>query len=325
LALIVERLDDVTVEAAGALVAREHDAARRIRPELPASYASAEACTAVLRGLLDGGYGGVVAMDAGRALAVMTGMVRDNPVVGRYVRIPADGFAVDPDLADPTRALVSMYRELAPRFVAAGVPRHYLTHVALPSLWEALSDLGFARDAVYAVQPAAPRRGSTAVQVHIAGVEELETVARLSLVEVRHRSTPPIYGPPDSRSVADMLELHRAFHDEGAVHLLASLDGQDAGLLTVALTSPAPRLCPDAQPYIGPTATLPEARGRGVGRALVDAALDWAHRHGYRWVSVDFQPSNPLSRPFWLGAGFRPTGYAAMRIIESPPRAARDR
>ncbi len=46
---------------------------------------------------------------------------------------------------------------------------------------------------------------------------------------------------------------------------------------------------------IGPTATLPEARGRGVGRALVDAALTWAYVQGYQWISVDFDTANPLS------------------------------
>jgi GNAT superfamily N-acetyltransferase len=316
LALTVGDLDAASVGSAGALVAREHAAARRLRPELPASYDSAEACGVVLQRHLDSGYSGVVAVEDGRVVAVMTGMVRDNPVVGRYVRLPADGVAVDPDVVDPTRALAAVYRELAPRFVAAGVWRHYLTHVALPWLWEALSDLGFARDAVYAVQPAVPRRGVTGVEVRTASIEDLDTIARLSLVELRHRSTPPIYGPPDPRSVADLVVQHRALHEGGAVHFLARLDGQDVGLLTIELTSPAPRLCPDAQPYISPTATLPEARGRGVGHALVAAALDWAQVHGYRWVSVDFQSANPLSRPFWLGVGFRPTGYGAMRIID---------
>lgn len=57
-----------------------------------------------------------------------------------------------------------------------------------------------------------------------------------------------------------------------------------------------------------------------MGRALVDAALDWAHANGYRWVSVDFDSSNPLSRPFWLGAGFRPVGYGAFRWIHPAHR-----
>jgi GNAT superfamily N-acetyltransferase len=105
-------------------------------------------------------------------------------------------------------------------------------------------------------------------------------------------------------------------HEDGAVHLVAALDGRDVGLLTVELTSPVPRLCPAGQPYIGPTATLPGARGRGVGHALVDAALTWAHAHGYQTISVDFETANPLSRPFWLNAGFHPAGYGVLRLID---------
>ena len=108
-------------------------------------------------------------------------------------------------------------------------------------------------------------------------------------------------------------------HEGGAVHLVATLNGRDVGLLTVELTSPVPRLCPDGQPYIGPTAALPAARGKGVGHALVDTALTWAHDHGYQWVSVDFDTANPLSRPFWLHAGFRPAGYGVLRLIDGRP------
>jgi GNAT superfamily N-acetyltransferase len=92
--------------------------------------------------------------------------------------------------------------------------------------------------------------------------------------------------------------------------------GDAVGLLTIELTSPVPRLCPDGQPYIGPTATVAAAPGQGVGQALVDAALTWAHDHGYQWVSVDFETANPLSRLFWLNAGFRPAGYGLFRVIE---------
>jgi GNAT superfamily N-acetyltransferase len=104
-----------------------------------------------------------------------------------------------------------------------------------------------------------------------------------------------------------------------AVHPLARHHDADVGLLTLEPTPPAPRLCPAGQPYIGPTATDPAVRGRGIGRALVDAAHDWAHRHGHHTISVDFEPSNPLSRPFWLGLGFRPSGYRQRRTIGHPP------
>jgi hypothetical protein len=44
-----------------------------------------------------------------------------------------------------------------------------------------------------------------------------------------------------------------------------------------------------------------------------------AHDHGYQWVSVDFDTANPLSRPFWLHAGFRPAGYGVLRLIDGRP------
>jgi len=242
--------------------------------------------------------------------------VRENPVAGRYARLPAEGFAVDPDLADPTGVLAVTFGDLASPLITGGVLRYYLLHAALPRLPEALSNLGFGRNGAYAIQPAAPRRRSSAVAVHVAGVEHLETVARLALVEIQHRSAPPVFAPRQDRPLADLAAGHRALHDTGAVHLLTTLDGHDAGLLTIELTSPAPRLCPDGQPYIGPTATVPGARGQGVGHALVDAALTWAYDHGYQWVSVDFETANPLSRPFWLNAGFHPAGYGVLRLID---------
>ena len=93
--LLIEALDGATVERAGMLVAREHAAARHVRPELPAAFDSAEACTAVLQRLCDSGHHGLVATGNGRAVAVLTAEVRENPAVGRYALLPAKGFAVD--------------------------------------------------------------------------------------------------------------------------------------------------------------------------------------------------------------------------------------
>ena len=45
------------------------------------------------------------------------------------------------------------------------------------------------------------------------------------------------------------------------------------------------------------------------------AAIAWSAQHEHPWISVDFQPPNPLSRRFWLGAAFIPTGYGVVRAI----------
>ena len=265
--LVTDDLGEATVDRAGALVAREHAAARQVRPELPAGFVSAAVCAAALQRLCDSGHHGLVATDNGRTVAVMTAAVRENPVAGRYARLPAEGFAVEPDLADPTGVLAAAFGDLASPLIADGVLRYYLLHTALPRLPEALSNLGFGRNGAYGVQTAAPRRRSpSAAAVRVAGVEHLKTIARLALVEMEHRSAPPMFAPRHDRSLADLVAEHHALHDNGAVHLVAALDGRDVGLLTIELTSPVPRLCPDGQPYIGPTATLPGARARRRAR-----------------------------------------------------------
>jgi GNAT superfamily N-acetyltransferase len=314
--LVIDELDDTTIERAGAVMAREHAAARQERPELPADFENAQTCAAALQRLRDADHRGLVAAADGRTVAVIAAAAGEN-ATGRYARLPAEGFAADPDLADPTRVLAAAFGDLAAPLIADGVLRHYLVHTALPNLGEALSNLGFGRDGAYGVQPAVARPGTSAVAVRIAGAENLDTIARLALVEIRHRSTAPMFAPYGEPLLAELAATHNALRDSGAVHLLATLGRRDVGLLTIELTSPVPRLCPDGQPYIGPTATLPDARGQGVGRALVDAALTWAHDHDYTSISVDFATANPLSRPFWLRAGFRPVGYGVLRLIDA--------
>ena len=324
--LVIDELDDGTIERAGALVAREHAAARQLRPELPAAFGDAGICAAALQRLRDTGHRGLVITSAGRAVAVMTAMVHENPA-GRYARLPAEGVAVDPDLADPTEVLGTAFGDLAAPLIAGGVRRYYLLHAALPRLAEALSNLGFGRDVAYGVQPAVPQHSSpavaisSAVAIRVAGAQDLDVVARLALVEMRHRSAAPMFAPPQDPPLAALAAEHRTLRDTGAVHLIATIGGREVGLLTIELTSPAPRLCPDGQPYIGPTATLPGARRQGVGRALVGAALTWAHAHDYQWISVDYGTANPLSRPFWHNAGFSPAGYGLLRVIDGTPAA----
>ena len=45
--LVTDDLDDTTIECAGALMAREHAAARQVRPELPAGFIATDLAAAL--------------------------------------------------------------------------------------------------------------------------------------------------------------------------------------------------------------------------------------------------------------------------------------
>jgi GNAT superfamily N-acetyltransferase len=309
--LAVEVLDEVAIHHVAALVAREQVRACSRRSGMPAEFTDPERCRVALSELLAAGYVGFVAHDERRCVGVMCGRTIDT--VGF---VPAHGLAVEPDLADSTAVVVGLFAQLAPALLREGALRFTIDHVGLDPLGAAFNDAGFGRGSVFATQPARPTETAVDVAVRIGTTDDLDAIAALSHVEFDHRSNPPIYAHPQPRTLAETRALHERLFAEGAVHFLSRRGSSDVGLVTVELTSPAPRLCPSGHPYIGPTATHPSVRGQGIGHALVHRVLDWAHVNGYETVSVDFDSSNPLSRPFWFGLGFETTGYRVRRMID---------
>ena len=67
-------------------------------------------------------------------------------------------------------------------------------------------------------------------------------------------------------------------------------------------------------------ATRPEARGKGIGRALIQRGLAEARTKGYAYCLADWRTTNLLASRFWPGQGFRPMVYRLARRID--PRIA---
>jgi GNAT superfamily N-acetyltransferase len=60
---------------------------------------------------------------------------------------------------------------------------------------------------------------------------------------------------------------------------------------------------------------LPEARGSGVGLALVAASFVWAREHGYGAMVTDWRVTNLLASRFWARCGVRTTFLRLYRSI----------
>jgi predicted GNAT family N-acyltransferase len=99
----------------------------------------------------------------------------------------------------------------------------------------------------------------------------------------------------DEQGVPEALEWDE--HDAGAVHLLATrVDGTPIGCA---------RLLADG--HIGRMAVLPAWRGRGVGRALLAAAIQAAQAHGHTTLRLSAQIH---AAGFYADAGFVAEGEA---------------
>jgi GNAT superfamily N-acetyltransferase len=61
----------------------------------------------------------------------------------------------------------------------------------------------------------------------------------------------------------------------------------------------------------------PEARGRGVGAALVEAVIAWARARGAAWLHLGVTSTNHAAMALYERCGFRPTG-TRQRLEHTP-------
>lgn len=96
----------------------------------------------------------------------------------------------------------------------------------------------------------------------------------------------------------------RARIDDRAVHhLIATLDGQDAGVTVVAPRREDPQTAGMFAVFV-----VPGARGRGVGDALVRAAIAAARADGFPRLLLDVGDHNAPAIALYARHGFVPTG-----------------
>jgi GNAT superfamily N-acetyltransferase len=98
---------------------------------------------------------------------------------------------------------------------------------------------------------------------------------------------------------------------------LASIAGRPIGIATVS-TSVSVELGPMAE--IDDLYVLPDARGQGVARALIEAALDWCRRQGRVYVQVTITPEGEAAHGltgFYDKLGFVETRRTIMALAHS--------
>ena len=95
-------------------------------------------------------------------------------------------------------------------------------------------------------------------------------------------------------------------------HLLAAIDenGTIAGVLTLVFYD-IPTGC---KAWIEDVVTDSEARGQGIGRALVEQALEMAKRYGADSVNLTSRPSREAARRLYRSVGFEEVPTTVFRL-----------
>ncbi|MEX2373861.1 MAG: GNAT family N-acetyltransferase [Dehalococcoidia bacterium] len=312
------------IEGASTVLATRHRVVRERFPMLPEAFEAPAATVEHFSFVLDiPGASGVVAERGGRMVGFWLGFPMDDGYVlpKRHALTLAPAHAVLPG-EDADEAYHALYGAVAGPWVARARLLH-IVHIPAgdPTTAEAFGNLGFGRTNAYAVRDLSPLASEGArprVEIRESTPEDLEVVMRLSEAERKFHSRPPIFEPyPGEADVERVRERQRAnLSAEDSTHLIASVDGREAGILTLRTPLGSPLFTPAGSVYIAETGVLRSARGTGVGTALLTRALDWAREHGHSHAALHFRRANPISPGFWMGHGFVPVLEQLERVID---------
>lgn len=200
------------------------------------------------------------------------------------------------------------YARLCDPLVRAGRVAHYVEvradDAAELDRWYGLS---FGRQQVYAEQPVRPARDESPRAAVRPGT--LEDALALGDVIGAHQEGPPVWARP-SPWVGEALRQVWAeeLAEPGRTYLVAELDGRLAGYALLVRKS-------DEEALLEVQATVPAARGRGVGRALFEAMMRAAHADGHGRLTIDWRSTNLEAARFWTARGFLPTRYRLHRLV----------
>ena len=161
-----------------------------------------------------------------------------------------------------------------------------------------------------------PTATQRAVTVRRARLSDLPEVVRLRIALLREHGDNPVYG----RLREDAEErAHELFgfqlQLEDQVTFLAERGRVPVGIMRCVDTLGSPLLRPARYGYISSVYVVPEARRRGVLRALFQAAEEWCAARGLGELRLHNAPENPLSSGAWSALGFEIVEHLRMRPI----------
>lgn len=158
-------------------------------------------------------------------------------------------------------------------------------------------------------------RKSIVVRRAEAGDLDALTELRLDNGRVHAELDPAVYRVPDRGAVEEHFRMRIA--QDPALWVATAADGSVTGMVEVVRSSAPPedqilRDVPTAQVHI---VVRSDVRGRGVGKALLQHAEQWAAAERIERLIAGIQAHNRPGLTFYDGAGYVDNGYAKIKNL----------
>jgi ribosomal protein S18 acetylase RimI-like enzyme len=301
----IQPFSEEHLDAAGELLRARHGKQREAEPLLHEKFdfrAEIEALSS------QEGAAGTAAFRDGRLVGYLLGTQKDDSW-GPNVWVEAAGHAVEE--AEDVRDL---YAAAAEEWVERGRTKHYaLVPATDAELVDAWFRISFGAQHAQGIQEV-PDHTDVVVpdgfEIRPPEESEIEDLIEVDLALPRHQRSSPVFSPLPLPSREDeRQEWVKTFAGSDEEVLVGYRNGKPVAVWGVTSIERARMHTSLARPehaaFIGFAATVPEARGSGIGLALTEACFAWAAENGYPTMVTDWRETNLLASRFWPRRGFR--------------------
>lgn len=315
---VIRPFAEADLPAAARLLAERHKEHRKRHPLLPAEYEDERLAVVEVTAVWESeSASGAVLVEGDDLTGYVLGAPKPSPVWGPNVWIEAAGQAV----REPEH-IRDLYGAAAAKWVEDGRTAQYVLVPDDANLVDAWFRLGFGSQHAHAVRPAPTARleAPSGLTVRRATRDDIAVLAELDLVLPQHQGRSPVFSAGELPTLEEALaDWEESIDDLDYATFVAEYDGRVIGSsvgCSVEKSSAHSGLArPDNAGFLGYAAVLPEARGRGAGRALGEAVLQWSADTGYTAVVTDWRVTNLLSSRTWPKLGFEQTFHRLHRLI----------
>lgn len=133
-----------------------------------------------------------------------------------------------------------------------------------------------------------------------------------------HAAAHPVLVQPVERATSlPQAHFDNLLSGETSTIQVAEIAGSIVGFAIVNVfdTPPIEMLVPRRVVFIGNMAVTESQRGKGIGQALVDAAIEWGRAHGATSLELTVWEFNERARAFYERLGLAPIYRAMQRQI----------
>ena len=159
--------------------------------------------------------------------------------------------------------------------------------------------------------------GTSRIHVRPATVHDLDAVMELRLALLREHAEHPVYGrlrTDVSQRARELFATQLRSTSESI--FLAECEGIVAGILRIVDSIGSPLLDPARYAYVSSVYVRPDARRRGVLRAMLNAADAWSRARGLTQMRLHNVVGSASAEGAWAALGFAVVEQVRLRCLD---------